>query len=419
MGWAAVARQHAERTTTRTTSDWRLPVAAFALAMMTEPAIGAIVRASGAAEPAWARLFWLPVYAAALPLIGSDWRGALRAMRATPLLCAALVLALLSAFWSIAPDVTLRRAFALAVTMALGWRLARFEWRELLRALAWAWSALIVGSFAFALLWPAAGVMDAASSHPGAWSGLWTHKNMLGGMMGVGVTVLIAAALTDRAHRRRWFAFAAGAFALVLLSTSATALLATLAGVGVMGVGAVLRRGGPVVPMLWAVVAFVSILATFVAAVAPDTIFALLGRDSTLTGRTDIWSAALDAVSRRPQFGHGFGAFWSDAQGPAFWLRQTLGWDVPNAHNGWLELLLALGWTGAALLALQFLRTLPRVAIALADPTVGLVAPPFVAMFALMTLSEGYILQDNSTVWVMYVAIAAKLALKPSGKESV
>ena len=33
--------------------------------------------------------------------------------------------------------------------------------------------------------------------------------------------------------------------------------------------------------------------------------------------------------------------------------------------------------------------------------------------------SEGYILQDNSAIWVMYVAIAAKLALKPSGKESV
>ena len=419
MGWAAVARQYAGQTTTRTATDWRLPTAAFALAMMTEPAIGAIVRASGAVEPAWARFFWLPVYATALPLIVTDWRGALRALRATPLLAAALVLALLSAVWSIAPDVTLRRASALAMTMALGWRLARFDWRDLLRALAWAWSALIVGGFAFALLWPEAGVMGADSSHPGAWSGLWTHKNMLGGMMGVGVSVLLAAALTDTAHRRRWLAFAAAALALVVLSTSATALLVTFAGVGVLTVGVIVRRSGPIVPLLWSAAALAAILATFTAAVAPDLFFAVLGRDATLTGRTDIWSAALEAIAKRPAFGHGFGAFWSAGEGPAFWLRQALGWDVPNAHNGWLEVLLGLGWTGAALIALQFVRSLPRVAAALADPIAGLIAPPFVAMFALMSLSEGYILQDNSTVWVMYVAIAAKLALKPSGKESV
>jgi exopolysaccharide production protein ExoQ len=73
-----------------------------------------------------------------------------------------------------------------------------------------------------------------------------------------------------------------------------------------------------------------------------------LGRESTLTGRTAIWHAALHLV-RNPLFGAGYESFWI---GPR--LRQVIkdiDQGVNQAHNGYLEIYLNLGWMGIALLA--------------------------------------------------------------------
>ena len=67
---------------------------------------------------------------------------------------------------------------------------------------------------------------------------------------------------------------------------------------------------------------------------------ALLGRNSTLTGRTDVWAAVLPTMKRQPLLGYGFGSFWTDA-------RRIL-YDIPTAHNGYLDILLELGAVGLA-----------------------------------------------------------------------
>lgn len=418
MGWVAASRATVTPAI-RSETDWRAGAIVFALAMMTEPVLACVMQALGRVEPtALDRLFWLPVYAAILPMIWIDRRETARAALATPMLLALLAFALVSTIWSIDGAVTFRRAAALLVTMLFAWRLATTGWAVLLRALAGAWALLVVGSFAFAVLWPAAGVMGAESTHPGAWSGVWTHKNLLGGMMALGVTIFAAAAATDRAKRLLWLAFALAAFTLVLKSTSTTGLLGTLLGLGVMAFGAVWRRGPRAALLASGGLALMVIVGAFTVSVAPDLFFDAVGKDSTLTGRTDIWGAAMDAVAARPFLGHGFGAFWADKEGPAYWVRAAVDWAAPNAHNGWLELVLALGWTGLALFALSLLRTLPRIAASLADPVAGLIAPPLAAIFLLLTLSEGYILQDNNTLWALFVVLSGKLALKRSGKES-
>jgi len=66
----------------------------------------------------------------------------------------------------------------------------------------------------------------------------------------------------------------------------------------------------------------------------------MLGRDSTLTGRTEVWAAVLPAMNQQPVLGHGFGSFWTDAR------RQL--YDIPTAHNGYLDILLELGTVGLA-----------------------------------------------------------------------
>lgn len=73
-----------------------------------------------------------------------------------------------------------------------------------------------------------------------------------------------------------------------------------------------------------------------------------LGRNPTLTDRTVIWGQMLSQV-RDPVFGTGFESFWLGPRLDALWRLNPM--LRPNeAHNGYLEIFLNLGWMGVALL---------------------------------------------------------------------
>ena len=72
-----------------------------------------------------------------------------------------------------------------------------------------------------------------------------------------------------------------------------------------------------------------------------------LGRNSTLTGRTDIWNQVL-SMAQSPFLGTGFESFWLGPRLQKIW---NIWWWHPNeAHNGYIEVYLNLGWVGVALL---------------------------------------------------------------------
>ena len=148
---------------------------------------------------------------------------------------------------------------------------------------------------------------------------------------------------------------------------------------------------------------------------APDLVFQMLGRDATLTGRTDIWLILVEYIEQRPVLGYGYGAFWAPDSAPANWVRDMLQWDAPSAHNGWLEVTMALGLIGLALLSLDFIVTCVRSGLASIDTWTGVFALAYCAQFFLFSLSESASLQQNSLVWLIYVAIAAKVANRPKG----
>ena len=73
-----------------------------------------------------------------------------------------------------------------------------------------------------------------------------------------------------------------------------------------------------------------------------------IGRNSTLTGRTQIWAAVL-AQRINPILGTGFESFWMGNRLQSVWSLSQVG--IEEAHNGYLELYLNLGWVGLTLLA--------------------------------------------------------------------
>ena len=77
-------------------------------------------------------------------------------------------------------------------------------------------------------------------------------------------------------------------------------------------------------------------------------LLAAVGRNATLTGRTDLWGQLIE-LTANPLLGAGFESFWLGPRLEKLW---SIYWWQPNeAHNGYLEVYLNLGLIGMVLFA--------------------------------------------------------------------
>ena len=96
-----------------------------------------------------------------------------------------------------------------------------------------------------------------------------------------------------------------------------------------------------------------------VGSIVSETARSILGAlpvDATFTGRTEIWSFAIDALAAHPWKGQGFEAFWySDAV--RFGAEDSTRWmvDVATSHNSYVDLALTIGLPGLGLVLIALL----------------------------------------------------------------
>lgn len=364
------------------------------------------------AESELIRILFLPAYAIGIGLMAlTPWR-TLEGLARQPFLAALLLIAGASLLWSVSPDQTLRRLFALAFTTLGGVSLAaRYSWARLAEVLAAAFTLLAAASLFTSLFVPGIGRMS--DIFPGAWRGLWPEKNTFGGNMAFGAAICAAAALLNPRRAGLWWTAALLSFLLVLMSTSKTSLVSLLLGVVALGlVGAVRRGPAAGVAATWSAVVGAGLVAA-VAFFASDYVFGLLGKDATLTGRTQIWSAVMRQIDERPWQGFGYAAIWdeTDNWGPLAWITHDAGFRAHHAHNSWLEQWLAMGVPGLVAWAGFYLQALAANVAALYRNKGAYLALPFFVIYSLMTLTESIAVIYNDMRWVIFVALAVKLAL--------
>ncbi len=257
--------------------------------------------------------------------------------------------------------------------------------------------------------------MTAPEDLAGSWRGIYPHKNLLGRAM---VLALMALAVIAprfpswRTYIRLEFLLA---FALLLLSDSKTSLIIGIVAAGAYGVVFLLRRRSNHKAALM-IAALLALPAMLVAAFNLDAVFVLFGRDSTLTGRTDVWDLIWEEIQNRYWLGYGYQAFWVDPAGPATRVWLQLKWDAPEVHNGYLELWLGLGLIGLLTLAASMLTNfaLAWKASRGTDRLASYWAVLYLTFFISYNLSESLILEQNDIFWVLYVA--AVVSLKPLPK---
>jgi O-antigen ligase len=356
------------------------------------------------------------IHAISLGLVAVRWRASLQAISRRATLLVLMALALASTEWSAAPDLTLRRAVAFVGTTALGVFLAaRFTPRELLRVVAGAFGTMAVLSLVFALGLSRYGVDHGI--HPGAWQGVFTHKNVLGKAMVIGaVTFLLLRA--DLPRERRWIGTAGLALCvfLVLMSTSKTALSVMLVLFASAALFRMLR-----LRMDLAVIVFVGAVVvggSVVALVASnwEALLLAMGKDPSLTGRIPMWEVLARTIQERPWFGYGYNAFWLGEEGPSAGPLKEIGWLTPSAHNGYLEVALQLGLIGLAVFLAGYLAAF-RQAVAGVRRTLtadGLWPLLILTFMLLYNFSESVLLEKNNVNWTLYVAaVCSPLLARP------
>lgn len=135
-----------------------------------------------------------------------------------------------------------------------------------------------------------------------------------------------------------------------------------------------------------------------------------LGRNENLSGRTDIWAAAI-AAAGNPIIGAGFESFWNVnvekvAKGlQGYWEIH----DLVSAHNGYIEVYLDLGWVGVSLIALILISGYRRGCEAFRrDPEFGGLMLAYIATCTFYSITEvGFRLLTPSWIFLLLAVVSS------------
>ena len=262
---------------------------------------------------------WALVYGASVIGLIMERRRAWPLIKNSLPIVAVIALVVVSSFWSDYHDISFKRSLELVGTSAVAYFIVcHFKLLEFLECWSIAVAVAALTSFVYIFGFPGRGLMQ--EEYPGTWRGIFNHKNALGQAMILGIlTIIIVAYARGRQGRSKKVPFFAAALCGILLigSQSATSYLvfAVLSFILFIYVASNSPRAKRVLPF----VAIMSAIILLGLVFNIDTVIGILGRDTTFSGRTDIWEPVMDAIRTRPWLGYGYDTFWlPDGSGSAY-----------------------------------------------------------------------------------------------------
>jgi O-antigen ligase len=313
----------------------------------------------------------------------------------------------LSSLWSAFPSESFRYSIYAIGTTGFGLYLAtRYTLKEQIAIFSWTFGLIVVLSILFAVALPQYGTMGGV--HEGAWRGIYTHKNVFGLALVPAAIIFYLRALSSKSISWIFWLLLASTVALLVLARSTGSLVNFVVMVGLCLAYRLLRWRYELMisAMLASVIAGIAVLLWLFDYGGLDLIFTALGKDPTLTGRTDIWRYSWDMIQLRPWQGYGLNAFWHGLEGPSAYVELALTVSVAYAHNGYLDMWLGIGLIG---LSAFFIGLFTAAAKAIAwlrktNTVEGFWPLLFLTYILLSNIAEGSITTMSNHLWAMYTA---------------
>lgn len=274
----------------------------------------------------------------------------------------------LSALWSPYRPFAFRQAVLMSgiSLVALAFVIASWDAARMHRALVPAMLTVVVLSMVVALADPANGVEPGTQYElRDSWRGLAYQKNTLGQLAAVTLIFLVHSMITRLMNP----ALAVGSIAItvfvLLKSRSSTSLMLSLIASGIIMLQCRPLMGGrtrklvlmPAIGLIVFPVLFYFVLGGLGQGGAISrAISGLFGKDITFSGRTEIWVMVNEQIRMRPWLGIGYQSFWLGYGSPSEPILRKLEWNVPSAHNGYIEIINAVGYLGFAIFLLFVVR---------------------------------------------------------------
>jgi O-antigen ligase len=133
-----------------------------------------------------------------------------------------------------------------------------------------------------------------------------------------------------------------------------------------------------------------------------------LGRDPSLTGRTELWKQVIPMAPNMIS-GAGFETFWVGPRVARFYAMRG-GLNMTNeAHNGYIEVYLNLGWLGVCLIALILVHGYRKAARAFRrDPALGALLLAYIVTAAIYNITEaGFRMLGLPWLFLLLAIVAA------------
>ena len=344
---------------------------------------------------------------------GLRWVGWLVTRRLA--LLVVLVIAACSVFWSVQPVLTAQRSIHLVGTtlfaVYIGYHLST---KAVINVLSIILAGLVVGGAVVALVFPEIGLHDYEGKL--VWRGLQQEKNTFGLTSTTAfLFFFIRSVSVNRAHPWLDWGLCAVSLMTLVMSDSATSMGALLVGLTI-ALCFLIGAGGRIttlVPLFGVGGGLCVALLVLLFTTGTEEIFEIFGRSSDITGRTVIWTGALNLIDKHALFGLGYGSIWFPRPQEG-WLQMSLlgtHWVAFHAHNALLQVASELGLiaTVAAVILLvqsffeairSFLRTHQPFALFLIA---------FNAAFILVNVFEALLFSDRSPAWVLFIALPIAL----------
>lgn len=243
---------------------------------------------------------------------------------------------------------------------------------------------MVVINILYVLALPQYGIMSGL--HDGRWRGLFEHKNTAGLFFAIApLFMILYETHRSMVHRIIKYAVIMASIWFMMKCQSSSGLVMFFTILTFAPLFYCVLRLNTMKERVAVLLGMLSILLftfTFFGSSIENFILGATGRDSTLTGRTGVWSAVLDLVSQRPLVG--FGPGMSERSEFMERIQGAVGWEAKGTHNGYLDLVINFGYPASVVMVGYILSMLGK----------GISANT----------------RDNYTVFVMVVAVTSIIA---------